>query len=82
MNPMISIMKRELREYFTTPVAYVFIVIFLFLTGLFTFKASRLFRGRTGRPPRLFQLAPLALSLPDTGHGHAPLGGGAQERDD
>jgi ABC-2 type transport system permease protein len=30
-------MKRELYGYFTTPVAYVFIVIFLFLTGIFTF---------------------------------------------
>jgi len=30
-------MKRELYGYFSTPVAYVFIVIFLFLTGIFTF---------------------------------------------
>jgi ABC-2 type transport system permease protein len=29
--------KRELRGYFATPVAYVFIVIFLFLAGVFTF---------------------------------------------
>jgi len=32
-----AIFKRELRAYFATPVAYVFIVIFLFLTGIFTF---------------------------------------------
>lgn len=31
------IMKRELHGYFSTPVAYVFIVIFLFMTGIFTF---------------------------------------------
>jgi len=43
MNPMTSIMKRELKGYFTTPVAYVFIVIFLFLAGLFTFKLSDFF---------------------------------------
>ena len=30
--------KRELTSYFTTPVAYVFIVIFLMLTGTFTFQ--------------------------------------------
>jgi ABC-2 type transport system permease protein len=30
--------KRELSGYFATPVAYVFLVIFLFLTGLFTFE--------------------------------------------
>jgi len=33
----LAIFKRELGGYFATPVAYVFIVIFLFLTGIFTF---------------------------------------------
>jgi gliding motility-associated transport system permease protein len=37
MKNITAIMKRELYGYFTTPVAYVFIVIFLFLTGIFTF---------------------------------------------
>ncbi|MFQ5660674.1 MAG: ABC transporter permease subunit [Gammaproteobacteria bacterium] len=37
MRNIIAIMKRELSGYFSTPVAYVFIVIFLFLTGIFTF---------------------------------------------
>ncbi len=37
MKNMTAIMKRELYGYFTTPVAYVFIVVFLFLTGIFTF---------------------------------------------
>ena len=37
MNNALIIFKRELRAYFATPVAYVFIVIFLFLTGIFTF---------------------------------------------
>jgi ABC-2 type transport system permease protein len=32
-----AILKRELAGYFATPVAYVFIVIFLILTGVFTF---------------------------------------------
>lgn len=32
------ILKRELAGYFITPVAYVFIVIFLLLTGVFTFQ--------------------------------------------
>ena len=30
-----AIMKRELGGYFTSPVAYVFLVIFLLLTGFF-----------------------------------------------
>lgn len=33
-----AVLKRELAGYFATPVAYVFIVIFLFVTGMFTFS--------------------------------------------
>ena len=38
------IAKRELASYFTSPVAYVFIVIFLLLTGFFTFMMGGFFR--------------------------------------
>lgn len=34
------IFRRELLGYFQTPIAYVFMVIFIFLTGIFTFKIS------------------------------------------
>jgi len=37
MNGVIAVLKRELRSYFATPIAYVFIVIFLMLAGVFTF---------------------------------------------
>jgi ABC-2 type transport system permease protein len=37
MNNVSAIFKREFAAYFATPVAYVFIVIFLFLMGVFTF---------------------------------------------
>jgi ABC-2 type transport system permease protein len=37
MNHTGAILRRELANYFTTPVAYVFIVIFLALNGVFTF---------------------------------------------
>jgi ABC-2 type transport system permease protein len=37
VTPLRAVVLRELRAYFATPVAYVFIVIFLFLTGIFTF---------------------------------------------
>lgn len=47
MNTMISICKRELGNYFSTPVAYVFLVIFLALTGVFTFYIGGFFeRGQ------------------------------------
>ncbi len=37
MNATLTVMRRELTGYFATPVAYVFIVIFLVMTGVFTF---------------------------------------------
>jgi ABC-2 type transport system permease protein len=40
-----TIAKRELLAYFTSPVAYVFIVIFLLLNGFFTFMVSRFFES-------------------------------------
>jgi len=42
-NNIIAIMKRELGGYFTSPVAYVFLVIFLLLTGFFTFTVGNFF---------------------------------------
>src|SRR3954468_18491482 len=38
-----TIAKRELSGYFASPVAYVFFVIFLLLTGFFTFMAGGFF---------------------------------------
>ena len=37
MNVIGALFRRELQSYFATPVAYVFIVIFLVLMGAFTF---------------------------------------------
>lgn len=38
MNSFYAILKRELKSYFTTPVAYVFLVVFLFFSGYLTFR--------------------------------------------
>src|SRR5687767_6806847 len=43
MSVIWTIMKRELGSYFSSPVAYVFLVIFLLLTGFFTFTAGNFF---------------------------------------
>jgi len=43
MRSTATILKRELRSYFTTPVAYVFIVIFLLLAGILTFYMGGFF---------------------------------------
>src|SRR5204862_4191945 len=47
MRPIITIAKRELSGYFASPVAFVFIVIFLLLSGFFTFMVGGFFeRGQ------------------------------------
>ena len=43
MRAIRIICRRELAAYFTSPVAYVFLVIFLLLTGFFTFTAGQFF---------------------------------------
>ncbi|MBR9813533.1 ABC transporter permease subunit [bacterium] len=47
-----TIFKRELRAYFATPLAYVFIVIFLALSGVFTFYLGNFYgRGQADLQP-------------------------------
>ncbi len=38
MNSFMAVFKRELKSYFSTPLAYVFLVIFLFFSGYLTFR--------------------------------------------
>lgn len=42
---MRAVFKRELRGYFETPVAYVFIVVFLMISGIFTFYLGRFYEN-------------------------------------
>lgn len=52
MKPIITIAKRELSGYFASPVAFVFIVIFLLLSGFFTFMVAGFFeRGQASLEP-------------------------------
>ncbi len=45
MSNFTVVLKRELASYFATPLAYVFIVIFLMLTGVFTFFLGGFFEN-------------------------------------
>jgi ABC-2 type transport system permease protein len=65
-----TLVKRELAAYFTSPVAYVFLVIFLLLTGFFTFTAGSFFeRGEAslaaffGWHPWLFLVVVPAIGM-------------------
>lgn len=52
MNPIRILFRRELASYFATPVAYVFIVIFLLLSGAFTFYMGGFYeRGQADLQP-------------------------------
>lgn len=45
MSRMFAILKREFVGYFATPLAYIFIVIFVFLTGVSTFYVGGFFEA-------------------------------------
>src|ERR1041385_6451895 len=52
MTRTFAIFRRELRGYFATPLAYVFIVIFLVLAGVLTFFVGNFFdRGQADLQP-------------------------------
>lgn len=52
MRQIKPIVKRELQSYFATPIAYVFIVIFLIMSGVFAFYFGGLFeRGQADLIP-------------------------------
>lgn len=52
MSGVVTVFKRELKSYFATPVAYVFIVIFLILSGAFTFYLGNFYeRGQADLQP-------------------------------
>ncbi|HEY2446726.1 MAG TPA: ABC transporter permease [Rhizomicrobium sp.] len=47
MRQLLAVFKREFAAYFATPLAYVFIVIFLFAMGAFTFYIGHFFENGT-----------------------------------
>jgi ABC-2 type transport system permease protein len=72
MNSIKAVYRRELSSYFATPVAYVFIVIFLMLMGAFTFYLGGFYeRGQADLRPffdfhpwlYLFLIPALAMRL-------------------
>lgn len=58
MNALFSIYKREFTSYFVTPVAYVFIVIFLFMTGIFTFYIGAFYESNQADLESFFRFHP------------------------
>ena len=79
MKPELShtwtIAKRELVGYFASPVAYVFLVVFLLMTGIFTFWLGQFFQVGQASAGEFLHVASLALSFSRPGGRHAALGG-------
>ena len=58
MNAVWAIFKREFAAYFATPLAYVFIVIFLFTMGAFTFYIGRFYESNVASLDIFFAYQP------------------------
>jgi gliding motility-associated transport system permease protein len=58
MSNLFSIYKREFTSYFVTPVAYVFIVIFLLMTGTFTFYLGAFYESNQADLEPFFRFHP------------------------
>lgn len=58
MKAIQAIMKRELANYFTTPLAYVFIIIFLMLAATFMFYLGRFYERGQADLAAFFQYHP------------------------
>jgi len=58
MSPINVVLNREFSSYFATPVAYIFIIIFLMLTGIFTFYLGHLFEQGQADLSAFFNFVP------------------------
>ncbi len=58
MPKTITLMKRELGGYFATPVAYVFMVIFLLLSGILTFYIGNFYENSQADLQAMFSFQP------------------------
>ncbi len=63
MNSFWAVFKRELKSYFTTPLAYVFLVIFLVASGYLTFSRQGFFDARQADMQPFFVNLPLLFIL-------------------
>ena len=58
MSQLLVVFKRELASYFATPLAYVFILIFLVLSGVFTFYLGGFFESGQANLAPFFNFRP------------------------
>lgn len=61
MNNVLTIAKREMASYFGTPIAYVFLVIFVILSGVVTFHLGNFFARGSADLSAFFNYVPWLL---------------------
>ena len=61
MTPALVVFKRELSSYFATPIAYVFIVIFLTMSTAMPFLSGKPVRTRAGEPVLVLCVSPVDI---------------------
>lgn len=59
MRKLWTVIKRELASYFSSPIAYIFIVVFLLLSGFFTFKVGQFFELNEASLRAFFKYHPI-----------------------
>jgi ABC-2 type transport system permease protein len=73
---------REWKSYFSTPLAYVFLVVFLVLCGFSTFELGGFYQRNQADLSVFFSYQPWLYLFLGAGHLHALVGGRAQKRFD
>ncbi len=73
MNGLVPIFERELYAYFRSPVAYVFIIVFLMASTSCTFSWE-IFTNLNKPVLKFFLVSSMAISLPHSRCGHEALG--------
>lgn len=58
MSTVLTIFRRELNSYFVTPLAYIFIIIFLVLASLFAFEMGGIYESNTATLEPFFRFHP------------------------
>lgn len=68
-NAFIAVLKRELRAYFLSPLAYVFLAVYVLVTGLTTWNLARFFDTAMASLTPFFQFQPwlFAIFIPAIG---------------
>lgn len=62
-NPILTIYRREMKSLFASPVAYVFLIAFLVLTGVLTFMVDKTYEYRQADLSVLFRWMPVVFLL-------------------